>query len=214
MIDEHGNILYGAGNKDFTRNLWQQQNQQSLRPYDNYMKGQERIEQLRSGNNLFLDIENNPQANSEMPAYRTLDNLVVANVNNHEEAVEKYAKQYNVDPDLVKAIMYNEAATGHWFGFNNIKDILGNSKSQMPMNIRGDTWSDFEGNHYDTKDAEQNIELGVQVIKKIQDSIHNPTPAKVATVYNSTGAMEINDYGARTEELLKKKPWLRRKYRR
>ena len=62
---------------------------------------------------------------------------------------------------------------------------------------------------YDTYNPEQNIELGVQVIKKLQNSIHNPTIEKISTLYNSTGAMEINDYGARTRTIYEQKPWLK-----
>ncbi len=205
------NPIYNAGNKDFSRNLWETYNQQSLRPYDNYLTCPERTEQLRNGNNLFLDIENNPNANYQIPSYRTSDSSGQFYIDNYGGIIEKYAQQYNVDPDLVKAIMYNEASTGHWGGLNELADKYRISGSQMPMNIRGDTWGDFDGQHYDTHNPEQNIELGVQLIKRLQNSIHNPTIEKVATLYNRTGAMEVNDYGARTRTIYNQKPWLRKR---
>lgn len=198
-----------AGNKDYMRNLWQTYNQQSLRPYDNYLTESERIEQLRNDSNLFLDIENNPNANYDMPWY-TVPVAGEHYVNRYNNIIEYYANQHNIDPNLVKAIMYNEAATGHWGGANYAMDIFGWSDSQMPMNIQGSTWGNFDGQYYDTKIPSQNIELGVQVIKRLQNSIHNPTIEKIATLYNSTGAMEINDYGARTKTIYDQKPWLKK----
>ena len=67
---------------------------------------------MSNGNNLFLDIENNPNANYDMPMY-TIPPIGAHYVNKYGDIIEKYASQYNVDPDLVKAIMYNEGATGH-----------------------------------------------------------------------------------------------------
>ena len=132
-------MLYDAGNKDYARNLWEQQNQQSLRPYDNYLDKDERTEQLSNGNNLFLDIETNPNANYDMPAY-IIPPIGSHYVNKYGDIIENYARQHNVDPDLVKAIMYNEGATGHKGVFNYLGDVFGWSDSQMPMNIQGGTW--------------------------------------------------------------------------
>lgn len=210
LVDKNGFVLNNAGNKDYTRNLWQEQNQQSLRLYDNYMDKNERTEQLSNGNNLFLDIEHNPNANYDMPAY-TVPPVGSHYVNKYGDIIEKYANQYNVDPDLVKAIMYNEGATGHKGGLNYLGDVFELSGSQMPMNIQDNTWGNFDGQHYDTYNPEQNIELGVQVIKRLQNSINNPTIEKIATLYNQTGAMEVNDYGARTRTIYDKKPWLKKR---
>ena len=49
LVDKNGFVLYDAGDKDYARNLWEQQNQQSLRPYDNYMDKDERVEQMILG---------------------------------------------------------------------------------------------------------------------------------------------------------------------
>lgn len=196
-----------ADNKYYMRHLWENYNQQSLMPYDNHLDRNERTERLSKGNNLFLDIENNPNANYGLPWY-TLPSIGNYYINKYSNIIEKYAHQYNVDPNLVKAIMYNEGATGHWGGVNQVLDILGKSGSQIPMNIQGKTWKNFDNRQYDTYNPEQNIELGVQLIKRLQNSIHNPTIEKIATLYNCTGAMEINDYGARTKTIYNQKPWL------
>ena len=84
-------------------------------------------------------------------------------------------------------------------GIDHLADLAGLSSSVRPMNIQGKTWSNINDRQFDPYDPEQNIELGIQVIKQIQNSIHNPTPEKVGTVWNRTGAMEVNDFGARTK---------------
>ena len=198
--------IYDAGNKDITRNVWEQLRQQCLRPYDNYLSGEQRIEQLRNGNNLFLDVEYNPQANYDIPLYG-IAAVGKHYVDKYGEIIDKYAQKYNMDADLVKAIMYNEAATGHDFGANYYRDLKRISNSQMPMNIRGDIWSNFDGKKYDTYNPEENIMLSIQLLKRLQNSLHNPTPDKIGTLWNETGAMQINDYGARTKTIYDTKPW-------
>ena len=206
LTDSNGNVVYDSKQKNYFRNVQQNIEQQSIKPYDNYMSSQERIENIKQGNNLFIDIENNPDANYEMPWY-TIKKHGQDNVNENLDIIEKYAQQYNIDPNLVKAIMYNEDATGHKFVLNDLADYLHISSSQMPMNIQGKTWGNFKNTQYDTYNPEQNIKLGVQVIKQLQNSIHNPTPDKVGTMWNDTGAMEINDFGARTKTIYDNKPW-------
>lgn len=206
LTDSNGNNIYDSSQKDYFRKIQQNIQQQSLKPYDNYMTSEERIENMKQGKNLFLDIENNPDANYNLPWY-TIERYGQDNVNEYLDTIDKYAQKYDVDANLVKAIMANEASTGHKLFLNDLGDALHMSDSQMPMNIQGKTWGNFKGKQYDTYNPEQNIELGVQVIKQIQNSIHNPTPEKVGTVWNRTGAMEVNDFGARTKTIYDNKLW-------
>lgn len=154
LTDSNGNNIYDSSQKDYFRKIQQNIQQQSLKPYDNYMTSEERIENMKQGKNLFLDIENNPDANYNLPWY-TIEKYGQDNVNEYLDTIDKYAQKYD----------------------------------------------------YDTYNPEQNIELGVQVIKQIQNSIHNPTPEKVGTVWNRTGAMEVNDFGARTKTIYDNKLW-------
>ena len=73
-----------------------------------------------------------------MPAY-TIPPVGSHYVNKYSDVIEKYAQQYNVDPDLVKAIMYNEGATGHKGVFHYLGDFFQLSDSPMPMNIQCNT---------------------------------------------------------------------------
>ena len=113
-----------------------------------------------------------------------------------------------MDADIIKAIMFTENACGHYYGGNALMDYIGKSKSQMPMNVRGDIWSNFQGKHYDTRNPEQNIELATLLVKQIYKSIDNPTPEKVITIWNSAGRNSISSFGYRGALAYKKKLWL------
>ena len=143
----------------------------------------------------------------DIPEYRTFHSMGKYYVDKYSDIIEKYAQKYNVNADLVKSIMYNEASTGHKIIFNWLGDIAHVSDSQMPMNIQGETWGDFQGEHYDTWDAEQNIELAVRVIKQITESLKNPSIENIGTLWNGTGKNVTSSYGARTKTIYEQKPW-------
>ena len=178
--------------------------------YDNYLTEAQRIKALRNGENLRLHIDENPQENGDWKRWCDLDQGSIA-VNKYNDVVDKYANQYSIDPDLVKAIMFAENACGYYYGANKLADYLGFSKSQLPMNIRGNIWSDFQGKHYDTNVPEQNIELGTRLIKQIYDSIEDPTPEKVTTIWNSAAKDKISSFGYRGGTAYRTKPWLSNK---
>ena len=46
------------------------------------------------------------------------------------------------------------------------------------MNVCGDLWRDMNGGSLNTKDADQNIELGVLVLKRFSQAIEKPTVQK------------------------------------
>jgi len=173
---------------------------------DNLLSANDRIKAMKNGEMLNINIADNPYAQYDMPWY-TIENEGKYYVNKYGDIIEKYAQKYNVDADLVKSIMYNEAATGHKIIFNWLGDVAHVSDSQMPMNIQGETWGDFQGEYYDTWDAEQNIELAVRVIKQITDSLDDPTYDKIGTLWNSTGNNTINSVGARINTIYEQKPW-------
>ena len=182
--------------------------QVTLSPWvDNSLTEDQRIRALRYRKPLNLYMGNAENANYEWPWY-TMGWLGKYYVDKHNNDIEKYAIQNNIDPDLVRAVMYNEGATGHKGIFNYLGDLIGKSGSQMPMNIQGKTWGDFDGKHYDTYIPQQNIELGTKVLKQMQNSLNEPTPDRVGTLWNETGANNINDVGARVKTAYETKPWL------
>jgi len=178
--------------------------------YDNDLTAMQRIQALKNGRKLYLHIDENPQENGEWKPWCDLDRGKDV-VSKYSDIIEKYANKYNIDADLVKAIMFAENACGYYYGANEFMDYIGLSKSQLPMNIRGSIWGDFQGIHYDTKIPEQNIELGTRLIKQIYDSIEDPTPEKVTTIWNSVAKDKISSFGYRGGTAYRTKPWLENK---
>ncbi len=172
----------------------------------NYLSPSARINALRNEEKLNFTLRDNPSANYNWPLH-TLHPYGDHYVKKYNDKIDKYANQYGVDPDMVKAIMYSEGATGHYLFGNYLGDLFHTSKSQMPMNIQGRLWGNFDGQQYDTYDPEQNIELGTRLIKRITDSLDNPTPDRIGTLWNDTGENEINDFGGRVQTAYDTKPW-------
>ena len=110
--------------------------------YDNNLNAKQREEMLRNNQELLLDIDDNPKENGEWKWWCN-HNIGAEAVRKYNNLIEKYTQRYNVDSNLVKAIMYTENACGHYYGGNAIADYIGISKSQMPMNIRSNIWSNF-----------------------------------------------------------------------
>ena len=101
----------------------------------------------------------------------------------------------------------NNHEGGYSDRLNDLADYLHISSSQMPMNIQGKTWGNFQGQLYDVKNPEQNIELGVRILKAIYDAVPDKDIAKIATLWNNTGANKINEYGKRTKDYYINQYW-------
>lgn len=157
---------------------------------------EDRIRAIKSGQPIQINIKNNPNAVGKWPAYY-IPEWGEYYINKYKDIVDKYAQKYEINPDIPQAVMYTEAATGHKYGLNELGDFMQISGSQMPMNIQGETWGDFNGTYYDTSDPEQNIELGVRLLKSLQQAVPDRDIAKIGTLWNNTGATEISDFGAR-----------------
>ena len=107
----------------------------------------------------------------------------------------------------MKAILYTEASDYHKNGGDFIADWLGVSTSVRPMNIQGKTWGNFQGQSYDVDNPEQNIELGVRILKSMYDSVPDKDIAKIATLWNGTGLQKVNEYGLRTKHYYHNQSW-------
>ena len=75
------------------------------------------------------------------------------------------------------------------------------------MNIQGKTWGNFQGQRYDVKNPEQNIELGVRILKAIYDAVPDKDVTKIATLWNGTGLRNINEYGKKAQEYYLNQSW-------
>ena len=141
-----------------------------------------------------------------MPWY-TIEKYGRDNVNENLDIIEKYAQQYNLDPNIAKAILYTEASDYHKYGLDFLADRVNISTNIRPMNIQEETWGNFQGQLYDVKNPEQNIELGVRILKAIYDAVPDKNIAKIATLWNGTGLRNINDYGKKAQEYYLNQSW-------
>ena len=161
-------------------------------------------------NNTFgkIDIEANPKADKE--ARKFLEDLLEGNkiakiqYMVYGNKIEKEAAKQAVDPRLVKAIMYMEVSHGGIYGYP--AEILNKADIILPMNIRS-MWLPLGKQGADLKNIDDNIQIGVTLIKRIQDRLENPTVEKIATLYNSLAKDKVTDYGARVGEIYRTQPW-------
>lgn len=139
---------------------------------------------------------------------RTFDALGAGAVRKYDDKIRTYSRVHNIDPDLVRSVMFAENARGHKLGLNAVADVIGRSDSVMPMNIQKNRWSGFlDKKPEDMYDPDTNIESSVILLRRIANRIDTPTPAKVGTLWNSLKATETNEFGEYIGEVYRKKPW-------
>ncbi len=88
-----------------------------------------------------FEIKENPAAKHSDHEKIELKKKASKIVQKHDDLILKYAKEEKLDPDLVRAIMFAENATGHKAGLNKIADKLNISNTPLPMNINKDKWA-------------------------------------------------------------------------
>jgi soluble lytic murein transglycosylase-like protein len=153
-------------------------------------------------------VQKDTKADPESPWYE--------DVSTAEEAFEKYdifitkaAQKHKIDPDLVRAIMWAENTRGGYMGVGYRLDDIKVSKTIMPMNMYRDIWfSLISQDKTDLYDPEKNIEAGTILLKRIQARIINPTPEKIAAVWEYIGAEKTGNYPAYIGKVYREKPWI------
>lgn len=125
-------------------------------------------------------------------SYLGLDSLAKSVISSNEEAIRTYSERYGISEDLLKAVIYLE--TSH-----SIQDIIRSpwlNGTLTPANVNPEIWGNLLGyDENDMLDPAKNIELAARVLAELQSRIENPTPAAIATLYNSTSQDKLNAYG-------------------
>ncbi|MCH8097535.1 MAG: lytic transglycosylase domain-containing protein [Proteobacteria bacterium] len=151
-----------------------------------------------------FNIEDNPAKKGGAPGWCTHSRGVEA-VKKHDAIIEREAKRKGVDPNLVRAIMYMENADGNPLNLNRLAEDFGMASSTLPMNIKPGMWAGLDGvKKEEFKNPEANIRAGVTLIKRIRDRLDDPTPAKIGSIWNFTGAEKVNEKGARIQKIYDK----------
>jgi len=171
-------------------------------------KGTDRIDSIVGDTPALFQVQSNAEASSEETWYE-LPALGSSAVEKHDDAIKQAAEKHDVDPDLIRAVMWAENARGHHGGLNDLADIVGGSKSIMPMNMNENTGARLTGGQpEDMNDPQANIDASAKFLKGITDRLSGPTDAaKIGTLWNSTGKEKTSDFGEYIGRLYREKPW-------
>ncbi|OGQ07434.1 MAG: hypothetical protein A3G32_00690 [Deltaproteobacteria bacterium RIFCSPLOWO2_12_FULL_40_28] len=149
-----------------------------------------------------FEVAENPKADGSKPWF---ENHKQSQVAKYDDLIVKEAKAQNVDPDLVRAIMYMETTHGYYDKIYPFRDSI------LPMNINSEAWKNLGYSKQDLENPEINIHAGVMLIKRISERIKEPTVEKIATHYNALAKDKVTDYGARVGNIYHEKLWLQKK---
>jgi hypothetical protein len=163
-------------------------------------KAKDRKKSIINNTPALFPIDLNPKAVGVKPIYELESQ---SGVGRWCGDIALLSRKHNVDPELVKAILFMETTHGWYDAVNPLR------KTILPMNIHYKYWRDLGVTPDNLKVPYYNIEFGVILISRIRERIKNPTIAKIATLYNSLAAEKVSDYGARVNSLYWSKPWIR-----
>ncbi|MDX2224587.1 MAG: hypothetical protein SFV21_17680, partial [Rhodospirillaceae bacterium] len=170
-------------------------------------KKHEREQSILNNSPATFDVSPN-QAADESDDLHEIGLLGSRSVGKYDDAIRRAAESRGLDPDLVRAIMYMETSRGHYGTF---PEFFGSASSYQPMNVRPNPWQRLGVSADDIKNnPSENIRAGAELLARIRDRLPNPTPDRVATLYNSLAKDSVTDYGARVARLMAEKPWNRR----
>jgi soluble lytic murein transglycosylase-like protein len=158
-----------------------------------------------------FEIRNNPEAGDASGFFDDVwnaDSYGRTAVQEHHHRILRYSEKYDLDPDLVRAVMFAENARGHKVFLNWAGDVSGLSKSIMPMNIQKNRWSSLvDKSPEDMYDPDVNVEAGTLLLSRLRDRIEKPTPEKIGTLWNTLKEKETNVFGNYIGKLYREKPW-------
>jgi hypothetical protein len=153
-------------------------------------------------------FDSNPQnssATSNAFPWYSVNSYGVNAVNNNQTIIAYEASKYNIDPNLLSAIIYLENSHGYYD-----LGIFGHTVG--PANIDADRWGSlFPGAFWDdvADSPSINIEIAAKILNSIQSRLVKPTPEAIATLYNSLSKDKITGYGLAVAQYMKAEPWKR-----
>ncbi len=174
---------------------------------ENLYKKADRQDSILNGSSGYIDTAANPKADGKPPWYEFSEFGADA-VHKYNPEIEAEAKRTNLDPDLIRSVMYMEGSHG-WYG--RPAEALGVAGSYQPMNVQPEPWAKLGGAEADIiKKPVDNIRAGAELMSRIRDRLPEATPDRIATLYNNLSADNVTDYGARVQNIMKEKPWVAR----
>jgi hypothetical protein len=123
-------------------------------------------------------------------------------VNQKENTINTYSKQYGVSPDWIKSIIIAGTIRS-----GNLSD------SRIPPTyIDAVKWNGLDGVKTEQfKDVDTNIRLCALLLKRIQDRLlpENQNLQFIATLYDNIASNQISDLGRQVEKICTEKLWER-----
>lgn len=166
-----------------------------------------RIANILANDPAVFSFKHNPEADSSSPWWE-IHELGFKAVQTHNRIITEMADKHEIDPDLIRAIMYMENARGHKFGIDRLAESVSLSDTIMPMNINPAIWGPLlDRPARGLKSPRDNIEAAVILLKRIQQRITDPTIEAIASVWNFVGREKTNDIGAYVGRVYIERPW-------
>ncbi|NQV80405.1 MAG: hypothetical protein HQ495_07615 [Alphaproteobacteria bacterium] len=168
----------------------------------------DRIAAILNDSPAIFEVAENPKASPHHYGYH---NFGQEAVERNERSIQTYAARYGVDADLLRAIMYVENARGQFK--DRVKKALENlhigegPRSALPMNINQRIFGPIMGEGLDFEDPDINIHASAIALARIAARLQNPTPAKIASIWNFSGRERVSDFGATVAQAYAEKPW-------
>jgi hypothetical protein len=160
------------------------------------------LRDLGGKNQALFKVAPNPYADSRKDFHEVASKSMVAQF---DKFIQEAADAKAIPADLIRAIMYMETTRGHydrlvsWGNFN---------KSILPMNINVNYWGSAFGTRDTLKNPRENIQAGAEMLKRIIKCMpDNSTIEQIASVYNSLGATNVSNYGARVGAIHRGQIW-------
>lgn len=139
---------------------------------------------------------------------RTFDSRGKKAINEHHDSILKHAQKHNVDPDLIRSVMFAEQARGHKIILDDVLDSVQKSSTALPMNVNKRMWSPLiDKKPEDLYDPDHNIEAGTVLLRRIADRIDKSDPVKIGTLWQGLGLKKTNEFGTYIGQVYKEKPW-------
>ncbi len=173
--------------------------------------GRKREEAIKKNIPVRFEIVSDPVQKNEhniIDDIYNLDILGTGAVQKHDKRILKYSQKHNIDPDIVRAVMFAENARGHKGGINASMDIIKKSESPLPMNIQKNRWGSLiDKKPEDLYDPDNNVEAATVLLRRISGRVEKPTAAKIGSIWHYTGTEKTDEFGKYVGRVYEEKPW-------
>lgn len=128
-------------------------------------------------------------------------------VTDNISSIDSSSKKFSIDPELLKSIIYMESTHGYYDAvFEAIPSKIKENKSIRPTNINVEAWPVLFTRE-EANNVVKNIDAGAYMLKLISERVPDKEILKIASLYNSTNAKFVLQYGLEVKNFYEKKPW-------